>query len=226
VPREHQRTRECHTDHTPQSDVTGLIGQFYGLPGVLEMVLGTVTEAYAGVTRVEGCQRTDVSGTTRQGLSFAEDDRGLFLRDAQDPKEAQHLHMRGERQRNRLLRIGHRGEELPHALPVPQCSVPVVRPCPLSCSSVPARGVERLARLFEMMSNQRSTLIQFIGVETLQDAGNRGMQADTSVTELRVIRHLLREWMLEGILGLWIERRFVQKVHRDQRSERRRVRLR
>jgi hypothetical protein len=41
-----------------------------------------MTEADAGIKRVEGCERADVSGTTRQGLSLAKDDGGLFLRDA------------------------------------------------------------------------------------------------------------------------------------------------
>ena len=56
MPREHQRARECDTDHTPQSDVAGLVGEPYRLPGVVEVVLGTVSEADAGITRIERMQ--------------------------------------------------------------------------------------------------------------------------------------------------------------------------
>jgi hypothetical protein len=53
VPGEQQRTREWHTDHTPQSGVTGLVREPGRLPGVVEVVLGTVSEADAGITRVD-----------------------------------------------------------------------------------------------------------------------------------------------------------------------------
>ncbi|HSD11323.1 MAG TPA: hypothetical protein VLF14_10075 [Candidatus Binatia bacterium] len=46
-----------------------------------EVVFGIVSEADAGITRVDECERAEVPGATRQGLSFAENARGLFLRD-------------------------------------------------------------------------------------------------------------------------------------------------
>src|SRR5262249_60859265 len=134
------------------------------------MVLGTVSEAYAGVTRVQGCQRTDVSGTTRQGLSIAEDARGVFRRDAHAPKEVQYLRMRSNRQSNCLLRLSDREKELPYALPMPQSSRPVSRARPLSRSGVPARGAERFAGLFDMMGNQRSAFLELVGVRRFEDA--------------------------------------------------------
>src|SRR5947199_9018753 len=45
------------------------------------------------------------------------------------------------------------------------------------------------------------------------------MQAGAAVAELRVIGHFLRERMLERVLGLRVERRFVQEVRRDQRPQ-------
>jgi hypothetical protein len=56
---EHQRTGEVHTHHAPQSNITGFIGEPHRLPGVVEVILGTVSEADPGITSVEGCERGD-----------------------------------------------------------------------------------------------------------------------------------------------------------------------
>ena len=65
-----------------------------------------------------------------------------------------------------------RCEKLPHALPMAQGGLLVMRPRPLGCPRVPSRRLERFTGLLEMLSDQRGTLIQLVGVKGLQRASD------------------------------------------------------
>src|SRR5262249_22047563 len=110
--------------------------------------------------------------------------------------------------------------ERPRAPPVPQGSGVIVNAGPPSRSAMPAGRIECLARLLEMISHERRSLVELIGVELLDGPGDSAMELGTTGAELRVIRYFLCQWVLERVLRFRRERPLVEKLCCDQLPER------
>src|SRR5262249_33220026 len=152
------------------------------------------------VARVEECKGPNVCSTIRQFPALVKHDRGLDLRGAQKPEVTEYPCAAAESQTDHCLRLRHRREKRPRALPVPQGPATVVNAGPPSGSAMPPGRVECLACLLEMMSHERRALVELVGVELLDDPGDSPMERSTMGAELRVIRHFLCQWMLERVL--------------------------
>jgi hypothetical protein len=63
-----------------------------------------------------------------------------------------------------------------------------------------------------MVSKKRRTLAELRRLELFDGARDRGMDAASSLRELRAVSDFLRQWMLEGVLGLRIERLLVKEL--------------
>ena len=91
----------------------------------------------------------------------------------------------------------------------------VARPQPLGGAPMPARRRERLAGLLPVMREQRGLL-----VELARRAPPRSPRATAACTrapalaQLRAERHLLRQRVLEGVLGHRVERLLVDELAR------------
>ena len=96
-----------------------------------------------------------------------------------------------------------------------------VLPDPLGRAPVPARGGECLAGLLPVMREQRGALVEMLGVLLLDRARDRGVHLAAALLELAAERHLLRQRMLEGVLGHRVERLLVDELGAAQRGERR-----
>src|SRR5262249_46318261 len=163
----------------------------------VDVVHRTVGQSSVPVAPIEICKIPNVCRTIRQFPALGELDGGLVLRGPHIPEEVEDLRAAADSLTDHFLRLRHRREERPRALPVPQSSGVVAGARPSSGSTVPAGRVECLACLLEMMSHERRTLVELVGVELLDGPGDSAMEPSTMGAELRVIRYFLCQRMLE-----------------------------
>ena len=71
-----------------------------------------------------------------------------------------------------------------------------------------------------MLREERRLLVEPALVQLLERARHRGVRARAPLAQLRAERDLLRERVLEGVLGDGVERRLVDELGASQRCER------
>jgi len=77
----------------------------------------------------------------------------------------------------------------------------VAPPQPLGGPPMPARRCERLARLLPVMGEEGGLLVELLGVGRRERARHRRMRATPALLHVRAEGHLLRQRVLEGVLG-------------------------
>ena len=97
----------------------------------------------------------------------------------------------------------------------------IPRADPLSRPAVPVDGHQRLVGPFPVLRQQRGVLIEPVSVEPFDGAGHRRMDRLAALAELRAVRHLLGQRMLEGVLRLRVKRRLVEELPAHQLRHRR-----
>src|SRR5262249_18932265 len=186
--------RELPVDDQSQAKIADFVCEASRFSGIVEVVHRTVTQSNVRVARIEERKAPNVCSTIGQFLAFVENDGSLVLRGAQKPEEVEYLCAAIESQTDHFLRLRHRREERPRALPVPQGSGVVVTAGPPSRPAMPAGRFECLARLLEVMSHERRALVELVGVELLDDPGDSAMEPSTMGAQLRVIGYFLCQW--------------------------------
>src|SRR5262249_62193171 len=88
----------------------------------------------------------------------------------------------------------------------------VARSGPVGGTGVPGGGGEGLARVLTVMREQGRLLVELLGARRLDRTGDGSVDALAPLAELRAVRHLLRQRMLEGVFGLRIERGLVDQL--------------
>ena len=94
-----------------------------------------------------------------------------------------------------------------------------LRPGETARAPVPAGGDERIASLLPMMRQQRGELVEMGGLLLLDRPRGGRMHLASPLAELAAERHLLRQRMLEGVLGHRIERLLVDELGAAERGE-------
>ena len=85
---------------------------------------------------------------------------------------------------------------------------------------MPSRRLAHGARLVPVLSDLSGALVE-VATRLRERLGHRGVHLHAPLAQLRALRDLLGERMLEGVLELGIERRLVEELRRGQRRERR-----
>ena len=128
----------------------------------------------------------------------------------------------GERrgaQLERLRGLGERSQELSNPNPARERLPGVAGRDPLGGAAVPACGFERLSRGFPVLREQNRVLVQPAGVNLRQRPRHPGVDTRPALAKLRGVGDLLRERMLERVLGLGIERRLVNELALAERAD-------
>ena len=157
----------------------------------------------------------------RERLPFLQQGTRLVEPHADAPAHAQKLRAGGDAERGGLAVVRKLAQERAHPPPVVRRGGEVGAPHPLGRAPVPARGAERLAGLLPVMRQQRGALVEMLGVLPLDRARHRGVHLAAPLAELAAERHLLRQRMLEGVLGHRVERLLVDELGAAQRRQRR-----
>src|SRR5439155_6170091 len=97
---------------------------------------------------------------------------------------------------------GERARVIPDGSPVTQRGGGVRVRGPLGRATVPPRALEAIAGFLPVVRDERGAFVETVGVDVLQGTRDVGVHAATALAELRAVRDLLRERMLERVLGL------------------------
>src|SRR6266542_1680730 len=118
-----------------------------------------------------------------------------------------------------LRRLRERVQELPRAPPVPQRLDSIVETHPLSCPPMPLRRFLWVPRMLPVVGEQRRALAELIGLQLLHRASDGSMDTGPSLHQLQAVSDFLGERVLEGVLGLGIERLLVKELGVCERME-------
>src|SRR5262249_44926937 len=77
---------------------------------------------------------------------------------------------------------------------------------------MPLRCFPSLARILPVMGEERGTLAELLRIGLLNGACDRGMDASSSLRELRAVGHFPGQRVLEGVLGLRIDRLLIEEL--------------
>ena len=140
----------------------GLIHQGVGLSG--QRVAAPDVSRKANPCRVaddENQARVVVAGALRERAALDEQGLHLLPREPQPPAAlGQHGGAGAEPQPGALLALGKLGRQREHALPVSDRLGDIAAPDPLRSAPVPARRLERLARLLQVVGDHRGLLVE------------------------------------------------------------------
>ncbi len=152
--------------------------------------------------------------------TFGEEVGGLVGGDAETPAVGEHGGPRLERERHRVGRLGRALEEPHHSPPVGEALGEVGGSHPAGGAPVPLRGLQALAGGFEVMREERCSLVELAGVDLGDRVGDPVVGPRAPLGELGAVGNLLRQRMLERILGDRIEALRIDELGRDQLPER------
>jgi hypothetical protein len=141
---------------------------------------------------------------------FSEKQGCLVLRIAHTSEVQYNLGAHGCSVGEVLRCLRERVQEFPNPLPVPERLGRIVEPYPLGRSPMPLRRFPSIARLLPVVGEQRRALAELPRIDLLDRARGGGVDAGSSLGELRAVGDFLGQRVLEGVLGLRIERLFVE----------------
>ena len=90
---------------------------------------------------------------------------------------------------------------------------------PLGRPAMPLRRFPSVARMLPVVGEKRRTLAELPRLELLDRTRDRAVDAGSSLRELRAVGDFLGQRVLEGVLGLRIERLLVEELGARERME-------
>jgi hypothetical protein len=145
-----------------------------------------------------GSHVADLLGQTP---ALLEDVGGVGGRRAEAPGKVEVPDARGDPELQGFRGMRERSQQAAHVLPMSRPLGGVGDAGPLGRALVPERGLPGLAGLLAVMRQQRCLLIQFLGIDLGGRPCDRRMHARPPFPQQGVVRHLLRQRVLEGVLG-------------------------
>jgi hypothetical protein len=203
-----------------QSDVADLLSDDQVLVRPLEEPVAVEIAEEALLHRVEVAEAEErgmVAEPLRDVRAFAEEAVDLVGREEQAPGEAQDRPAREQPEPERLVGLWDVVQQLADLPPVPDRRADVADADPLRDGTMAARGLDRLARRLPVPGDEGGVLAGTVRRGGEHRPGDGGMQARPSRRELRAVRDLLRERMLEGVL-IRMTRGLDDEVRRAQRA--------
>src|SRR5262249_2160314 len=101
----------------PEAEIADFVCKARGFSGIVDVVHRTVTQSNVPVARIEICKIPNVCRTIRQFPALVKHDGGLVLRGPHIPEEVEYLRAAADSLTDHFLRLRHRREERPRALP-------------------------------------------------------------------------------------------------------------
>ena len=171
-------------------------------------------------------QQAGFGGRVRQALTallaLGKERLHFLVASAQAGTAHDHVAQRLASELEELGRLGQGSDQGQQLLPVTQRLVHVVVARPVGGAAVPTGRFQRLVGLFPVVRDQRGLLVQTVAAELFRSACDGRVDAPSLGGELRLVRDLLRERVLERVLGLGIQRLLEDELRADQVAERRR----
>src|SRR5215467_12815444 len=122
-----------------------------------------------------------IPAARRELPSLSKERDRLVLGITQTSEMIHDLGTHGGSLREVLGRLWERVQQLPDALPVAQRFRRIVESYPLSCPAMPLRRFPGFARILPVVGDQRRPLAELRGVDLLDRAGDRCMDAGSSL---------------------------------------------
>src|SRR6266542_3671403 len=160
-----------------------------------------------------------VAAPCRELPCFSEKRGCLVLQIAHTSEVHHDLGAHGGSLSEALRRLRERVQKLPHGPPVPERLDRIVEPHPLGGPAMPLRRLPSVARVLPVVGEKRSTLAKSPRLDFLDRTRDPGMDAGSSLCELRAVGDFLGQGVLEGVLGLRIERLQVKELGTRQGME-------
>ena len=162
---------------------------------------------------------SSIAHRSRERLALLHHRARLVGRRDEAPACVQQLRTSGEAKRGHFAVARQRAQERTNPPPVVRRRGIVGDARPLRRTAMPARAGERFTGLLAVMRQERGALVEMLGVLLLDGARHRGMHLAAALLELAAERDLLRQRMLERILGDRIDRLLVDELGAVQRRQ-------
>jgi hypothetical protein len=84
---------------------------------------------------------------------------------------------------------------------------------------MPFRRLRSLASVLPVIGEKSRALVELSRIDLLDRPRDRGMDAGSSLRELRAVGNFLSEWVLERVLGFRVERLQVEELGVGERKK-------
>ena len=200
--------------------VVGTLGELGGALRTGEVLRHVAREpAQASVGREQERVTSRIPQSLGDRARLLEEASGLPLFDARDAADLEQRDARSELEHQGLAGLRHRGEQPRDLAAVPHSIRRIVAPVAPARVLVPARGLEVLARLLEVVGEERGVRRSPGSVDREQRSPDRPVRPAPAIQKLGAVGHFLREGMPEGVLARRL--RGAEELGRREPRERR-----